>query len=231
MCRHFPVSFCYFCFLTALSLDLASSFYVLFCCFITSNCVFLPSALSCVFKLCPFLKSSSGRLCVTQRVQTLSLSTFIYLFLFAAFNCLIFACFLFSCFCPSCPTTKCLKSLFEGFTTFAWSSFPHSDPSLITDAVPFSFIQSFIHSFIHLFSCKVKNRQTFLPSGMLETTLLCVLLLSNANVLSAPMLTPCFLFMPTRGVVLSSERLKCSDSKTRGGKQRGDRVPSVVSWV
>lgn len=53
--------------------------------------------------------------------------------------------------------------------------------------------------------------------------------MSNANVLSTAMLTQCSLFIPTRGVVLFSETLKCSDRNARGGKQRGDQVPDVVS--
>lgn len=163
----------------------------------------------------------------------LSWPLFIYLFIYlVAFDCLDFlpasACLVV----PSLPynqkSLRVLKSLFVGFTTFAWSSFPHSDPSLITDAVPFFFFHLFL-----FFPAKVKIDKHFwvLISGTLEITLQCFLLMSNANVLSTAMLTLCLLFIPTRGVVLFPETLGCADRDSRGGKQREDQVPRVVSCV
>lgn len=83
------------------------------------------------------------------------------------------------------------------------------------------------------FPAKVKIDKDFwaLASGMLEITPQCFPLMSDANVLSTAMLTLCLLFIPTRGVVLYSETLRCSDRNTRRGNQRGDQVPSVVSCV
>lgn len=120
----------------------------------------------------------------------------------------IFACLLTVLFCPSYPTTKRprvqSRACFDDLLRLLDPPL-HSDRSVITDAVQLFF-------FFHFSSLRAKIDRDFwaCSSAMLEITLQCFPLMYNANALSAAMLTPCLLFIPTRGVAFRNAVVETS---------------------